>query len=151
MCFCYTCISLGVLRKAIPMNISIKKVCALVKCLCILHNFCINENSENTHNDNPTDESNNIVLPANNTDSTNILLLGGIGRSNIITGEIDEGNNIEDRLDDLLDGGNHFDDVNQYFRRQRMDEQNQSNFPRTKMFDKVIIQGYESRPHHRNY
>ena len=78
--------------------------------------------------------------------------MGGIGRSNIITGEIDEGNKkIEDRLDDILDGGNHFDDVNQYFRRQRMDEQNQSNFPRTKMLDKVIIQGYESRPQHRNY
>lgn len=31
----------GILRKAIPMNISIKKTCALVSALCKLHNFCI--------------------------------------------------------------------------------------------------------------
>ena len=51
-----------------------------------MHNVCINEHSENDNNDNPSDESNNIVPPTNNTDSTNILLSEGIGRSNIITG-----------------------------------------------------------------
>ena len=29
----------GVLRKPLPCNISIPKICALVRCLCVLHNF----------------------------------------------------------------------------------------------------------------
>ncbi len=33
----------GILRKAIPQNISVKKTIDLVNCLSILHNFCINE------------------------------------------------------------------------------------------------------------
>lgn len=33
----------GCLRKPIPCNISIPKVNALVRCLCILHNYCINQ------------------------------------------------------------------------------------------------------------
>ena len=33
----------GCLRKPIPMNITIPRICALVKCLYILHNYCINK------------------------------------------------------------------------------------------------------------
>jgi hypothetical protein len=34
----------GILRKPIPKQISIAKMCALVLCLCKLHNFCIDMN-----------------------------------------------------------------------------------------------------------
>ena len=33
----------GCLRRPIPMNTSIQKTTALVRCLCILQNYCINE------------------------------------------------------------------------------------------------------------
>ena len=45
----------GVLRKPIPVNISIDKTTHLVRALCMLHNFCINERESSipppTHSD----------------------------------------------------------------------------------------------------
>ena len=34
----------AVLRKLIPVNISIQRTTHLVRALCMLHNFCINQN-----------------------------------------------------------------------------------------------------------
>ena len=125
----------GVLRKAIPMNIGIKKVCSLVRCLCILHNFCINENIEDSEIDISSNETNDSVPQSSGTDSMNIMIAGGIGLS--------------DRLDELLDGGQHFDDTTINYRVSR--RTNESDLPRTKMLEKVISQGYESRPNPRTY
>ena len=33
----------GCLQKPLPCNLLLPKICALLKCLCILHNFCIDE------------------------------------------------------------------------------------------------------------
>lgn len=34
----------AILRKPLPVNITIQKTCALTTCLCRLHNYCLNEN-----------------------------------------------------------------------------------------------------------
>ena len=113
----------------------LKKVCSLVRSLCILHNFCINENIEEGEIDISSNETNDYVPQSSGTDSMNIMIAGGIGLS--------------DRLDELLDGGQHFDDTTINYRVSR--RTNESDLPRTKMLEKVISQGYESRPNPRTY
>ena len=127
----------GVLRKAIPGNISIQKICSLVRCLCILHNFCINEHAEEDDIDLSFNEIDNFVPGSSTTDSTNITIAGGFDLSN--------------RLEELLDGGQHFDDTTHQFRSSRLDNTQESNLPRTKMLEKVIDKGYEERPNPRTF
>ena len=100
----------------------------MVRCLCILHNFCINENIENGEIGISSNETNDSVPQSSGTDSMNIMIAGGIGLS--------------DRLDELLDGGQHFDDTTRNYRVSRRDPTNESDLPRAKMLEKVISQGY---------
>lgn len=89
----------GILRKAIPMNISLVKTTSLVMACTKLHNFCINENDIQ------------IVKPIAD-DTIDIDYHGGLDLS-AFSGEIEvdiEYNNQQNRIDDLLDGGEHFDD-----------------------------------------
>ena len=141
----------GILRKAIPMNITITKISSLVRCLCILHNFCINDSLDKDGIEIVTEDTANIVPPTDTVDSSNIMISGGINRVDNIGGEYNNDNIVEDRLDELLDGGQHFDDTNHYYRLTRNGNQNEQELPRTKMLDKLIIQGYESRPTPRSY
>lgn len=103
----------GILRKAIPMGISLAKTNALVMALCKLHNFCVDENDLKISRPTPDD-------------SVAIADLGGIDlhafASSTEQGSGDEGeettyNHETDRIDDLLDGGNHCDDFPQLRRR----------------------------------
>ena len=88
----------GVLRKALPMNISIAKVSALIRCLCILHNFCINERLGKIENEreniNENQETDYLVSPTDVNDSTHIMIVGGINLTNIVTVDVDN-NSIE--------------------------------------------------------
>ena len=95
----------GVLRKKIPMNITITNICSLVRYICILHNFCINASLDKDDIEIITEDTANIVpptntvLPTNTVDSSNIMISGGINRDDNIGGEYNNDNIVEDRLD----------------------------------------------------
>jgi hypothetical protein len=86
----------SILRRAIPMNVSIKKTVALVFALAKLHNYCIDQsdNSDLTYfaNDEWLHELNGAVplVPTRDSQST--------GNNNVIP-------------EQLMDGGHHFDDI----------------------------------------
>ena len=60
----------GCLRKLLPVNITIKKTCDIVKCSWILHKYCINERLLRSH------EIHNCIETLV-SDSTFILMNGG--------------------------------------------------------------------------
>jgi hypothetical protein len=97
----------GILRKAIPLNISLSKTSALVVALCKLHNFCINENDTG------------IAQPTSD-DSLDIAISGGftLPAFERETRHQDFTYTVEDRVDTLLDAGNHFLDVPRHQLRQ---------------------------------
>jgi hypothetical protein len=85
----------GILRSAIPCNITILRTIALVSCLARLHNFCINEVER-------TKELDEDALP---TDIEH-MMNGPEGYVPLVK---DNSNNVPTPKD-ILDGGNHFDD-----------------------------------------
>jgi len=82
----------GILRRALPASMGIKKMCRLAMCLARLHNFCINERVGTA-----------LPLPV---DSAEITAHGGIPM------ERNEHNGFNDSSpEQLLHGGEHFDEV----------------------------------------
>jgi len=98
----------GMLRKPFPVNISISKTNAAMLALCKLHNYCIDSDREE-------------IFPADICDVSNIMLDGGMTLPRIDNDEIDnyywQYDEEDDRLHQLLDGGNHFEDINRSVRR----------------------------------
>jgi len=88
----------GLLRKAIPMNITVKKTCSLVMCLCKLHNFCIVQSD--------------IITQPLAGDIVHIANEGGFVFPRFDGNAEWEYDPCKDRLDGLMDGGEHFDDAN---------------------------------------
>ncbi|KAL7475863.1 hypothetical protein ACHAW6_001761 [Cyclotella cf. meneghiniana] len=88
----------GVLRKQMSVNIKVQKISTLVLALCKVHNFCIDNSSEEVGRPSETD----IV------DSTmdGGLFLPRLDHSSAYFCQCDSEN---DRLDSLLDGGDHVD------------------------------------------
>ena len=84
----------GVLRKALPVNVSVERATQLVRTLRILHNFCINEKQA-------------VASPPTARDSCNGLCEGGFSHPNA-----------EQRPGPLMDGGHHFNDVSRAQRRE---------------------------------
>jgi hypothetical protein len=84
----------GVLRKPMPNGYGLAKTTALVMCLCRLHNYCIDHREGNVR-------SPNSVPPLTARDQADINVHGGI--------PLDERNN--NSPDQLLHGGEHFDDA----------------------------------------
>jgi len=83
----------GILRKPIPMGITIEKTNAMVYCLCRLHNFCINVQEGKA--------------PENMAaDSLDIASNGGVPLD------------VNGNPSQLMNAGHHFDDVNRNVRRQ---------------------------------
>ena len=84
----------SILRKAIPLNVSVKKTTALVMCLCKLHNFCINMSD---------------IEVADNCaqDKLEISINGGVALEPVDQ-NIDNEQNMTPLS--LLNGGQHFDD-----------------------------------------
>ena len=105
----------GMLRKPIPYGISVQKTTSLVYCLCKLHNYCI-------------DEKDGAVAPATATDTLEIAADGGVA----LVGQ-------SQTPEQLLNGGNHFDDI---LRRDRVQYQRQSNLeavsPRDLLHEVVV-------------
>jgi DDE superfamily endonuclease len=99
----------GILRKSIPMNIDLRKTNALVMALCRLHNFCIDENE--------------AITKPTASDTLDIALHGGIDLRAFQNIDQDDGDfvydNDRDRIDHLIDGGNHPHDVPNNVRRQQ--------------------------------
>jgi DDE superfamily endonuclease len=85
----------GILRRALPSKLGIKKCVALACCLCRLHNFCVDERLKK--------RSPPKVPKSLATDSLEIIVNGGIGLDRT------EGN--EASPEELLHGGDHHDDT----------------------------------------
>ena len=122
----------GMLRKPIAVNIPIHKITSLVLALCKLHNFCIDHGSESV--DSPT-----------SNDITNITLGGGLflprmDKNKEFYWECDDNPlSQKDRLDELLDGGNHMDDHTRNHRRKYRFDQD---LPCHKILQHVIKYDY---------
>jgi len=83
----------GLLQRALPATMGLKKICRLVMCLARLHNFCINERVGNE-------------LPPLPVDAVEISAHGGIPlERNTYNGFNDSS------PEQLLHGGDHFDNV----------------------------------------
>eukprot|EP01082_Thalassiosira_pseudonana_P000100 g354.t1 g354 contig1:859468-860853(+) len=99
----------GILRKAFPVNVTVSKTNVAVLGLCKLHNFCIQ--SSNCEDD---------IVASDFRDVSNIIMEGGMVLPLI---DRDDGSDNrwryeeEDRLDNLLDGGQHMDDHDRTDRR----------------------------------
>lgn len=81
----------GMLRKAIPMNITVQKTTSLLMCLCKLHNYCLAQ-------------SETIVCPLSE-DVMNIRMDGGFPLPRFDNNDEWAMDEVEDRIDGLMDGG----------------------------------------------
>ena len=121
----------GILRKPIPMGIDIQKTTSLVLAICKLHNFCIEQNDCDLDS-------------AYRGDVSNIMREGGMYRPKID----DDGEAVwtydldEDRVNELLDGGEHQDD---HAREERRRYRQSRHLPRSRIFTVVSRGGY-NRP-----
>ena len=93
----------AILRKALPSKMGVKKQIALTMALCKLHNFCLGEDDLPVQADfRPTN------LQAR--DELNILNEGGVELNDVSSRGVERDR--RDRgVDELLDAGEHFDDV----------------------------------------
>lgn len=125
----------GLLRKPMPVNFTIQKTCALVGCLCKLHNFCINEREQ----DNP--------LSHTAADLAAIATEGGflLPRFDNNVSEEYSYDPVLDRINPLLDGGEHTEGVSRRAMGQRAldNSPNKDNFPSQQMLRHVELHGYE--------
>ena len=127
------------------MNISLPKICALVKTLCILHNFCINERIKERTTETDASTDCDSVLP---TDMNEIILSGGRVRESLDNTNTNYDPDIH-RKDELVDVGHHYDDVINYRTRQHLIEPQMLNgvaLPRDEMIAKLQSIGYIERP-----
>ena len=136
----------GILRRAMPLNISLTKTVALVIALCKLHNFCIDENE--TILQPVADDTIEIALNGgidlrafnqqNNDSTQNSRSDGVVDTPEIYTPETEQ-------VNDLLNGGENMDDVSSKHRRQlyRGAEASKTPFPFQVMLQYVEEQGYE--------
>jgi hypothetical protein len=118
----------GVLRKPIPVNIEVQKTVQLVRALCMLHNFCI---------DNGKQEGNSVASSARDD-------LFGMNAGGFI-----QQRRPDRRPEPLIDGGDHDDDFNRRNEVRRMDRQGtllELVYPRETMLEKLIDLGISSRP-----
>ena len=114
-----------VLRKPFSPNINISKVTAVVRCLCILHNFCIDVKESNE----PIDIS--------SLDRWEFVKAG------FLTSTFDENHNESNTCEnELLHGGEHRDDVPKHI----WYADPNSSSPREKMLESLINQGFHFRP-----
>ncbi|KAG7353530.1 DDE superfamily endonuclease [Nitzschia inconspicua] len=83
----------GCLRKPLPVNITVRKITQLVRALCMLHNFCVDENES-------------VACPVTSDDVYYGIVAGGFTQEDA-----------ENRPQPLIDGGHHFNDVTRASRR----------------------------------
>ena len=110
----------GILRKPMPINLTVGKITSIVLCLCKLHNFCIGEKD--------------VAAEAETDDNLNIMFSGGIHVNK---------NQAVEAIQILLDGGNFVSgDHHPYFRRPVGDRGDQ---PADLMLKMIEREGY-ARP-----
>ena len=140
----------GCLQKPLPCNFSLPKICALVKCLCILHSFCIDErlrrkvviSGDSINNDGETDCHAVLV-----NDVSSIVLEGGNQR-----GRLDDTDcNFDatmDRENELLDVGHHYNDCPNHRNKMEMalPQILVEQMPRDLMVNQLAMLNYTSRP-----
>lgn len=119
----------GILRKAIPMNITVQKTTSLVFCLCKLHNFCISERE-------------NIAQP-DPKDVMNIRMEGGFALSRFDNDDTWTFNAVNDRVNELMDGGEHFDDVHRRNIGNSNYQTTESVLPNITMLEYIESKGYQ--------
>lgn len=123
----------GMLRKAFPMGVTISKTNSAILALCKLHNFCINSNGGDD------------IASACVGDSAHIMLEGGMTLPRIDR-DVAAGSSgwsyeeDEDRVDGLLDGGDHMEDHTDSDRRRFRSIISQ--LPRTLIHEHVKTNGY---------
>lgn len=124
----------GLLRRAMPLNVSLSKTIALVMALCKLHNFCINQNEK-------------LNAPTE-SDEEEIVLHSGIILPAFQPMQVPEEADVatefmyipeRDRLNQLLDGGEHMDDHSRFTREPRSG----GVFPNKVMLDLIETQGFQ--------
>ena len=114
----------GVLRKAIPMNITTKKTAQAVRALCILHNFCV-------------DNSEAVALSSTADDDFSAFVEGGF------THDVTDIPFSQYSPRQLRDSGHHRDDVS---RTQLREFERRNDLPREKLLAHVRSLGINGRP-----
>jgi len=103
----------GLLRRAMPKNMPLKKIIAIVNCLCRLHNYCI-------------DRVDNEILPQTMADQWHSEFQG------VVPLEERRGADVPIPRQ-LIGGGNHFDDSSRAIRRAHNRQYTGTVLPREKM------------------
>jgi hypothetical protein len=113
----------GILRKALPKAMGLRKISALTMCLCRLHNFCLLVNRDNKR-----------MLSPLASDAVEILGHGGIAL----------GNNGPEQL---LHGGEHHEVTSRVYRQgyRRAGVPNDGHLPRDRIVKSLELSGL-SRP-----
>jgi hypothetical protein len=125
----------GILRRALSSNIGLKKTTALVSCLCRLHNYCIDRRLAKCNEDPATAVP--VPLAA---DMADISTQGGVPLEPNALNEFSP--------DQLLHGGDHFDDIDRNFRRnlsRRQERQEHGPLPREILYG-IVVQKDLRRP-----
>ena len=115
----------GILRKPMPNGISLNKTTSLVFCLCKLHNFCI-------------DNKDSTPPPSMAQDEATISLQGGAPLESFDNGE--ESRENSGRPAQLLDGGDHLEDVDRRARHTGARAGTESLLPREALLQHVRLQ-----------
>ena len=102
----------GILRAAIPHNISISRTILLVHALAKLHNFCINEHHGNNYNNVTNITTNDMVPDSLEKDYDNLMMQP----EGYVTMDADDNHRILVPRG-LMDCGHHFDDMPRALRR----------------------------------
>ena len=120
----------GILRTAMPRNIRIQKITALVTALAKLHNFCISE----------ADGVDGVPALLNRDThyiTNNIHGHVGLGNDNILQNTVVP--------TDLMHLGEHFGDVTENILHYHREQNRKIELPRTKLFN-MIVDGHWERP-----
>ena len=120
----------AILRSPLPLNISLCKTTSLVRSLCCLHNWLIDEKHEN-------------LPPSTARDRFSSMMRGGD-----LTNQSIIGNN-RVRMNRSLDGGEHYDDMSYEQRRyleRRFDRDVTVPHPREVLMHRLAYLGITSRP-----
>ena len=128
----------GRLRKPIPYNIRLSKICALVRRRCILCNFCINKRLSNS---NLFKRKCNTIL---RRDASSIALNGGYAADRLDS-ENSNDNNITYQFNSHFDVVHHSNDLTTVSINQFVIQQNNVSIdnllPRVEMLEKLEISG----------
>ena len=120
----------AILCSPLPLNISICKTTSLVRSLCCLHNWLIDEKHEN-------------LPPSTAGDRFSSMIRGGELNSEILVGDD------RVRMNRALDGGEHYDDVPYEERRnmeRRFERDNTLPHPREELMNRLAYMGIDGRP-----